>query len=134
MLRAVETESMLQDFAEPDDTPVVELSGEQRRRNGRFLWLACGVGGLIIAVIASVSVVVVSHYLDDTSSLDATMSTRYQRQYRSCVEQGGSQADCAQAAQRSCVGDPGWLDQGRSDEALVAEISSVCRFGPDRLS
>lgn len=123
---------MLADLAEVDDNAGLEVSGEQRRRNGRFLWLACGVGALVIAVIAVVSVVVVGRYLDDTSSLDATMSTKYQRQYRGCVEHGGVRADCAREAQRSCVGDPAWLDQGRSDEALVVEIGSVCRFGPDR--
>ena len=123
---------LLQDFADVEESPDPEMSGEQRRRNGRFLLLVSGVGGLAIAVIAAVSVVVVGHYLDDTSSLDATMSTKYQRVFRDCLDNGRDRSSCASRAQQSCITDPGWFADKRSDEALLVEISDVCRFGPDR--
>jgi hypothetical protein len=108
-----------------DDEP--EPDPERRRRNNRLLLTVVAIGGAIVLAIAVVGIVVVNHYLDDSTSITARMSVRYQRQYRTCVEHGSLREECATSAEAACAGDPGWA----TDTRRVQDIGDICLFGPD---
>ena len=122
----------------PIDTPFGELTFDddhppdldRQRRNNRVLTLGIVIGAVVVLGLGVVGVVVVRHYLDARTSLTATMSSKYARTYRSCVEDGGDRSVCATSARAACAVDPGWSVQ-RNAAVRSREVADACRFGPD---
>jgi hypothetical protein len=113
---------------DPGPEPVGD---EQRRRNDRLLLWIIGVGAVVVLTLVAVGFVLVRRYLDDATSYEATISAKYQHEYRQCVLNHKSRESCAAQAEQDCAADPRWLQHGDSDLSVLNKISSACRFGPD---